>query len=166
MNGGDLYLQIATWSQVVSAIFFIGVMVYIWMRFLQPMVLAGQERSNEAIAEAERHRDQAKAALEALKGEIEGAHRDAELIRARAERQADGERAAMLAETEQEGGRAVRNAEGELARARDAARVRLRGEILKRALERARDQAEQRIDTAANGRIVERFLATLEQAPR
>lgn len=163
MNG-DLYVQIAIWSQVASAIFFVAVMAYIWTRFLQPMVLAAQERSNAQILEAERHRDEAKEALDALRGEIESARRDAQLIRGRAEHHAERERDATLAAVREEGERSLRNAEGELARARDAARTRLRAEIAYGALAAARDEAQRRVDAAANARLIEHFLRTLERA--
>lgn len=166
MNHGGLYVQVAIWSQVASAGLFIAFIVYLWMRVLQPMVLAAQERSNEQIARAERHRDEAKAALDALKGEIEAAAHDAELIRARAQRHAERERNALVAETHLEGQRTVHNAEGELERLRDSARLRLRGEIVARALSVARGEAQRRIDGAANARIVEHFLASLEHVRR
>lgn len=164
MTSGGLYVQIAIWSQVVSAIFFIAAMVYIWTRYLQPMVLAAQEHSNAQVREAERHRDEAKAALDALVGEIEGARHDARLIRERADRHAERERETTLASVKEEGERALRNAQGELQRAREAARVRLRTEIVHRALVAARDEGQRRIDAAANARIIEHFLASLERA--
>ena len=37
-----------------------------WFRWLLPVFMAAQERSNKQIAEAERHRDEVKAALETL----------------------------------------------------------------------------------------------------
>lgn len=160
------YVQVAVWSQVVSAIFFIAVMVYIWQRFLLPMVFAAQEHSNRQIAEAARHRDEAKAALDALKGEIEGARHDAGLIRERAEAHAQRERQATLAETEESGERLVRNAEGELARARDAARVRFRGELVRKALATARAEAQRTIDDLANARLIDSFVDVLERATR
>jgi hypothetical protein len=77
VSQAQLYVQIAVWSQVVSSIVFIAVLVYMWFRFLLPVFLAAQERSNAQIAEAERHRDEVKAALQALNEEIEIARRDA-----------------------------------------------------------------------------------------
>jgi F0F1-type ATP synthase membrane subunit b/b' len=163
---GNFYVQVAIWSQVVSAVFFIACLVLLWVRVLQPMVLAAQDRSNRQIAEAERHRDEAKASLDALKGEIESANRDAELIRERAQRQGERERHAALAEANVEGQRALRNAEGELERARESARTRLRAKIAGRALDVARDEAQRRIDTAINAKIVARFLTSLESASK
>ncbi len=160
----QFYVQVAIWSQVASTVLFLAALVYIWIRWLQPTVLAAQERSNQQIAEAEHRRDVAREALQALREEIEGAKADAELIRARAETQADVERRALLEETREAGERGLRNARGELARAREAARTRLREEMLARALQEARSEAQRRIDKARNEKIVDRFLVTLERA--
>ena len=61
MSDSRLYLEIAIWSQVVSSIVFIGALVFMWFRWLLPLFMAAQARSNRQIAEAERHRDEAKA---------------------------------------------------------------------------------------------------------
>ncbi len=163
MSQDRLYLDIATWSQVASAVFFVAALVYIWLRWLQPMVLAAQERSNRQIAEAERHRGEAEAALVALREEIAGAQRDAELIRGRAGTFAEHERQAALAQAADAGERALRNARAELDRARAAARQRLRLELANKALAIARSDAERRIDARANAQLVDSFLATLER---
>ncbi len=103
MSQDQLYLQIAVWSQVVSSVVFLAAAVYMWFRFLLPVFLAAQDRSNAQIAEAERHRDEVKAALQALQEEIESAQRDAGLIEQRAGEHAEHERLAML--RRREGGR-------------------------------------------------------------
>ena len=156
------YEQIAVWSQVISAILFIVVMVWVWGKFIQPAVLAAQENHNKQLAESERHRDEAKASLEALRGEISGAQRDAELIRQRATEQAGREKDATIAEARETGERSVRNAGGELERARYAARDRLRIELLERALHAARTKAAQRVDASVNAKLVNSFVSSIE----
>jgi len=64
------YQSIAQWSQVASSVLFLGVLVWLWIRYIQPAVLAAQAAQNARIAEAERHRDEAKAALDGLQREI------------------------------------------------------------------------------------------------
>ena len=64
MSEAQLYIQIAVWSQVASSIVFIAVLVYMWFRLIMPVLMAAQERSNRQIAEAERHRDEVKGALD------------------------------------------------------------------------------------------------------
>lgn len=166
MNGAQLYLQIAIWSQVVSSIVFIGVLVYMWFRWLLPVFLAAQERSNRQIAEAERHRDEVKAALETLHAAIATAQHDAQLIVTRAGDHAEHERQAVVAEATDAGQRALRDAERELDRARAAARQRLRDELLDRALRMARDEAKRRLDANANARLIDSFVGSLQEVAR
>ena len=161
MNQTQLYLDIAIWSQAISSVVFIGALVYMWFRWLMPVFLAAQERSNRQIAEAERHRDEVKGALEALREEIGTARHDAELIEQRAADQAEHERQAALAEATDAGERALHNAQGELNRARVAAQARLRDELLEQALRLARDDAAKRINAAVSGRLIDRFIAGL-----
>ena len=157
------YDEIAKWSNVASALLFMAVIVYLWIRFVQPAVVAAQAKSNGLIEEAERHRDEAKASIDVLQRELEGAQRDAGLIRERAREQAQREADAIVADAKASGERAVHNAQGELDRARAAARVRLRAELAGKALDLARGQAQERIDGAVNERLVQGFVASLER---
>jgi F0F1-type ATP synthase membrane subunit b/b' len=166
MSDAQLYLHIALWSQIVSSIVFIGLLVYMWNRWVMPVVLAAQDRSNRQIAEAERHRDEVKGALAALRQEIETAQHDAQLIEGRASRRAEHERELLLKEATEAGERAVADAGRELERARAAARNRLRDEILERALQAARADASRRVGPALDARFVDRLTAELEQVGR
>jgi F0F1-type ATP synthase membrane subunit b/b' len=157
----QLYVEIATWSQVVSSIVFIAVLVWMWFKWLLPVFLKAQEQSNRQIAEAERHRDEVKAALDALHSEITTAEHDADLIKQRAADQAEHERQAALDEANGAGNRALRNAGGELERARAAAAHRLRDEVLDKALRLARTEAAQRVDAALNAKLIDRFISGL-----
>ncbi len=166
MNEAKLYLEIAVWSQVVSSIVFIGVLVYMWFKVLLPVFLAAQARSNAQIAEAERHRDEVKGALEMLRQEIATAHRDADLIERRVIERVEHEREAMREETTEAGERALADAGRELERARAAARALLRDELVEGALKRAREEAALRVDAAADARLVDAFAGSLEAASR
>jgi F0F1-type ATP synthase membrane subunit b/b' len=163
MNDERLYLEISIWSQVVSSILFIGALVFIWNKWILPVVMAAQARSNAQIAESERHRDEAKGALGALREEIDSARRDAELIEQRAELHGQRERETILKDATETGERALRDAGGELERARAAAGLRLRDELLEHALKIARYDAAQRVGPALDSRLVERFVGSLEE---
>ena len=160
------YEQLAKWSDIVSALLFLGVMVWLWMKYIAPAVLAAQANQNRQLAEAERHRDEAKAALDLLRQEIEGAKHDAQLISQRAADQAKHESETTIAEANEAGERVLRNARGELDRARAAAREQLREELAAKALDLARTQAESRVDGGVNARLVDRFVASLEHGAR
>jgi F-type H+-transporting ATPase subunit b len=157
------YEAIAKWSDIVSALLFLGVLAYLWFKYIQPAVLAAQDKSNELIKIAERHRDEAKAAIDALNRELEGTHRDAGLIRERAKGQAQREAEAILAEAKVAGERALHNAQGAPGRARAAARQQLRDELAEQALDLARSQAQQRVDGALNVKLVQAFMTSLER---
>lgn len=156
------YEQIAKWSDIVSAILFLAVLVWLWMKYIAPAVLGAQANQNRLLAEAERHRDDAKAALDLLGQEIEGAKRDARLIAERASNQAQHESGVTITEANEAGERMLRNAQGELERARAAAREQLREELAAKALDLARSEAQTRVDGGLNARLVDRFVASLE----
>jgi F0F1-type ATP synthase membrane subunit b/b' len=163
MSQNSIYVQIAIWSQVASSVLFLCVLAWLWFKFLQPAILAAQERYNKQVAEAERHRDEAKATLDLLQNEIDGAGRDAEAIKARADAQAVREHDAVVAETREAGERALRDAQAEFARTLAAARERLREELLGKALATARQEATRRVDASVNARLVDGFVGSLER---
>ena len=166
MSSGDFYVEAAAWSQVVASVLFIAVLVWLWIKFIAPALMTAQANANKLIAEAERHRDEAKATLDLLKNETNGATHDAELIKERAGAQAQREFDAAIAETKDAGERALANAQGEFDRAVNAARDQLRDEILNKALDRARTEAVRRVDAATNARLVDSFVGSLEGAGR
>ena len=156
------YQAIAEWSQVVSALLFMVALVIIWVKFLQPAVLAAQAAQNARILEAERHRDEAKAALEGLHADIDAAQRDAEAMKVRVGSQIASEREAALREAREAGERALKDAQGELNRSRTAAAAQLRDELIEKALARAKENAERRVDDAAERKLVGSFVRSLE----
>jgi F-type H+-transporting ATPase subunit b len=159
------YEKIALLSQVISAVLFIAAMVFIWVKYIQPAVLVAEDAHNLQIAQAERHRDEAKATLDSLQGEISSAQSDASAIKQRAAAQAQREHEAVIAETRATGERAVRNAQSELDRSRVAARTQLRAELLEKALGVARTDAAVRVDEGVNARLVDAFVNHLERVP-
>jgi F-type H+-transporting ATPase subunit b len=166
VSDSQLYLLIAVWSQIVSSIVFIALLIYMWIRWIMPVVLSAQERSNRQIAEAERHRDEVKGALEALRQQIATANHDAELIAERASTRGEHERELLVKEATEAGERVLADAGRELERARAAARLQLRHEILQRALGLAREDAARRVGPNLDARFVDRFTGDLEHAAR
>jgi F0F1-type ATP synthase membrane subunit b/b' len=157
------YQHISDWSQIIAAVLFLGVLVWLWFKYIQPAILAAQDRHNKQIAEAERHRDEAKAALDLLHGEIDTAGHDAHLIVERADEQAQRETVTTMEQTREAGERSLRNAGLEFDRAMAAATERLRDELAGKALDRARDLAAARVDASENAALVDRFIASLER---
>ena len=157
------YEAIAVWSQVVSSVLFIGVLIWLFQRFLLPVVMSAQRAKNDEIATAERRRDEAKAKAEALHAEIRAAESDAHAIAERTAIQATRERGEALEEAKEAGERLLVTAGGELARRRLEARDALRAEMLEKALGVAQTKARARVDARVDGKLVERLAATLDR---
>jgi F0F1-type ATP synthase membrane subunit b/b' len=158
---GGLYEQIALWSQVLGSIAFIVVVLYLFRRFVAPAVVASQARKNAELIEAEQRRDAAKGDVGVAQRELEAAQHEVAAILERAGVDGKRERERLIAEATSEGERLVRNAQGELARGREAARVALRDELLEKALTVARESAPRRIDAGKDYELVEAVLASI-----
>ncbi len=156
------YDALATWSQVVGSIAFIIVLVWLFVRFVVPAVAASQERKNAELAEAERRRDAAGETVEAARREVETASGEAAAILQRVDGDVVRERELILREARDDGERVVRNAEGELGRARMAARDRVRAELVAQALRIAREAAAG-VGSADNDRIVAGIVNQIER---
>jgi F0F1-type ATP synthase membrane subunit b/b' len=153
--------QLAMWSQIVGAVVFLIVAVLIWRKYIAPGVKAYQAAKNAELAEAEARRDRIRADAAAAHAEIDAADADAGMIRERAASAAEHERVKTLEEAAAEAARIVRNAEGELERARLAARDRLRIEFIEKALAKARAEAPQRVGDGIDKKLVEETIADL-----
>jgi F-type H+-transporting ATPase subunit b len=155
MQGNNaFFVQVALWSQVAGAVVFLVVLILLFRKYLIPAVDANEKARNAQIAEAEARRTRMQTEASKARGEIEAADRDAAEIRNRVARATEHDRAHALDEANAEGERLVRNAEGELERARIAARDRLRIELIEKALAKARAQASGRVSDAVNTALV------------
>jgi F0F1-type ATP synthase membrane subunit b/b' len=158
----QFYESLAVWSQVVASVLFLVALVAAWIKWIAPAVLAGQARKNAELLESERRRDEAKAGAERAQAEIAAADADALAIRERAEADARRLHDKIVADGLAEGARLMHNAEGELERARVAARDRLRTDLLEKAMEIARRSASA-LDSATNERLVGDAVRTAER---
>jgi F0F1-type ATP synthase membrane subunit b/b' len=153
--------QLAMWSQIAGAAVFLIVAVLIWNKYIAPGVKAYQAAKNAELAEAEARRERMRAECAEAHAAIEGADADAQMIRERAASAAEHERAKTLEEAQAEAERIVRNAEGELERARLAARDRLRIEFIEKALAKARAEAPQRVGDSVDKQLVNETVGDL-----
>jgi F-type H+-transporting ATPase subunit b len=160
------YQQIALWSQVVAAIVFAAIVVWGFRKFIVPAIAAATAAKNEEIAQNERRRDDAKRQVALAQAEVVEADRDASSIRERIAHDAEREAQTVVAEAKVEAERLIRNANGELARSRVAARDNFRIELIEKALNAARHEAKSRIDAGADAKLVERFIDELEREVR
>jgi F0F1-type ATP synthase membrane subunit b/b' len=155
------YDLIAQWSEIIGGIAFVIVAVWLFRKFALPAVRSGEIARNADLVNAEQRRDDLRAEVEAATAERDTALRDAQAIAVRA--QADAQRLAdaIVADARREGTRLVQNAEGELERARIAARDQLRIEFIEKALLRAREIAGTRVTEAIDTRLVEKTVDDL-----
>lgn len=157
------YEAIAIWSRIIGTVVVLALLWYVFVRFIAPAIARAQDAKNEEIARAEQRRDAAKAEIAAAEAEVAQAEHDAHAIGERAEAEARREREQALAQLRDAGERAVRNAEGELGRARESARAALRIELVEKALDAARRDAEKRVDPAFNTALIGTFVTHLEK---
>lgn len=156
------YVSLAEWSQVAASVLFIVILVFVWVRFLNPGIIRSQERKNAELAEAERRRDEAKADIQTARREVGATDAEIRAITARAEADAIHVHERLLAAATAEGGRSVGNAERELERGRLAARERLRAELVAKALDIARAAATY-INDGTNRRLIEEAVGAVDR---
>jgi F0F1-type ATP synthase membrane subunit b/b' len=152
---------LAQWSQIAGAAIFVVVTIAVWRRWIAPAIQNYQEAKNADLAAAEARRDRMRSEADEARADAAQAEAEARTIGERAKSDADAERKRILAEAQEESERLVRNANGEIARARMAARDRLRIEFIEKALIRARSQAADTLDDAANESLIEETVDTL-----
>jgi F0F1-type ATP synthase membrane subunit b/b' len=148
-------------SQIVGAVVFIIAAIVIWNKYIAPGVQAYQAAKNAELAESESRRERRRADVSAARTEVETADAAARMIRERVEAAAGRDRAKAIEDAKHEAERIVHNAEGELERARLAARDRLRVEFIEKALAKARAEAPSRIDDGINAELVETTVTDL-----
>ncbi len=161
----EFYEGLATWSQVVAAIAFIAVLVWIWRRFLGPGIAKSEARKNAERLDSMRRRDLAKSEIDTARAELERAESDATTIVARAETEAVRQRDRILRDAGAESERVEVNANGELERGLAAAREQLRADILAKAVRIARDAAS-KVDAETDRRLVSDAIEAAEDGGR
>ncbi len=162
MTVDPFYESLARWSQILGALAFVAVLVYLFRKFLAPAVTAAETAKNAEIEDMERRRAVAQADLETARRETADTASRAASIRQRGDHDAASERERILAEAHADGERSLVNAEGELVRGRASANERLRLRILERALDIAREGAAKRVDAATNDRIIASVIDSIE----
>lgn len=158
--------QLAQWSQIAGAVVFIVAIVWIWNKFIAPGVKAYQAAKNAELADALARLDHIRADLAAARAEVERADEDCREILSRVDLVVHRERTKAIDEANADAERIVRNAQGELDRARLAARDRLRIEFIEKALAKARTEAPARVSDATNRQLVNATVDDLVRGKR
>ena len=158
--------MLAIWSQIAGAIVFLVLLVWLFNKYMAPAIATYTANKNAEIREQEQRRERMRADVGDAQAELTRADEDVREIRARQDVAQKREREAAVAAARGEAERIVRNAEGELERARLAARDKLRIELIEKALQKARAEAQQRIDDATNVKLVEATVDDLARGNR
>jgi F0F1-type ATP synthase membrane subunit b/b' len=155
------YVNLAQYSEVVGGFAFVVAAVVLFRKFVLPAVRAGEIARNADLVNAERRRDVLREEVVEARAEVEAADRDAQAIAARAESDARHERETIVSDARREGLRLLQNAQGELERARIAARDKLRIAFIERALNRARVLAAEQLSDDGDARLVHKTVDDL-----
>jgi F0F1-type ATP synthase membrane subunit b/b' len=158
------YEAVALWSQVIASVLFVIVVVWVWMAFIRPAVIAAEAKKNADLLEGERKRNEAREEVSNAQRRLESATSEIAGVRERAQNDARRERDRILADARIEGERLVHNANGELARGRAAGREQYRDALLRDALELTFERAKNAIDEKSNFEIVRRVLDAVDSS--
>jgi F-type H+-transporting ATPase subunit b len=154
-----------------------GLMVWTWVvfialffllrRYAWPAILRATEERERKIAlqleEAERLNTEARSSLEEHQRLLSGARHEAHQLLQDAKSAAEKEREVLLTRTREEQEHVLERAKQEIAAERDRAMADLRREAVDLSLAAASKLIETKLDDAADRRLVERYLASLEE---
>jgi len=156
VNGG-----LMIWTLVVFVLLFLVLRRFAWPALLGA-VEAREKRLEAQIAEAERNRVESARLLEEHKKLLADSRTQASAMLAEARVAAEKERALALEKTRQEQDELLDRARREIAAERDRAVVELRREAVDLSLAAASKLIGERLNSEADRKLVERYLATLE----
>jgi F-type H+-transporting ATPase subunit b len=160
VNGGLMF-----WTLLI----FIALMFILSKYAFGPITAAVEERERaleEAILAAKRDREEASAMLEQQRQQIEAARNDAQRLIADGRVSGEKLRAEMLEETRQQQQELLDRARREIGAERDRAIQQLRAEAVDLAIAGASRVIEKDLDDSSNRQLVEKFLVSLDKAPR
>ena len=167
-EGGDLLTPsggLMFWTLLIFI-----VLLFVLSKFAFGPITAAVERREraleEAIAAAQRDREEAARLLAEHKAQIEGARNEAQRLIADARTAGEQVKAHMLEETKAQQADLLARARADIDRERDRAIAELRREAVDLALAGATKVIERNLDTTANRQLVESFLASIKPAPQ
>jgi F-type H+-transporting ATPase subunit b len=160
----SLQVNLMFWTLVIFLILF-----YLLRRFAFPPIFkaveAREKALEDAIAGAKRDRDEAAKLLEEHRRQIENARGEAQRFIAEGRQVAERMRADLLEQARREQQEMLERARREIEVERDRAIMDLRREAVDLAIAGASKVVEQNLDSAANRRLVESFLASVSTIP-
>jgi F-type H+-transporting ATPase subunit b len=156
VNGG-----LVIWTLVVFALLLALLRRFAWPTLLQA-VRDRERRLEQQLADAERNRTESAALLEQQKKLLQDAKAEAQEIVKRAQGAGEKEREALLGRARAEYESLLERAQKEIGEERDKAVQALRREAVDLSIAAASKLIDSQLDSAANRRLVQEYLATLE----
>ena len=159
----SLQVNLMFWTLVIFIILFLILRRYAF----PPIFKAVEDRERaleEAMAAARRDREEAARLLEEHRRQIENARSEAQRYIADGRQTAEKMRADLLEQARREQQEILERARREIESERDRAIAELRREAVDLAIAGASKVVEQNLDSAANRRLVESFLASVGPA--
>jgi F-type H+-transporting ATPase subunit b len=142
------------------------VLLFVLSKFaFKPIVAAVEQREQaleDAIAQANRDRDEAAKVLAEQRAQLEGARGEAQRYIAEGRAAAEKMKAELLEQTRQQQQELLERARRDIDAERDRAIADLRREAVDLALAGASKVIERNLDEASNRQLVENFLSTLD----
>jgi F-type H+-transporting ATPase subunit b len=161
--GGPFALEpgLMFWTWVVFLVLLFALRKYAW----PPIVRLTEERERkiaEQLADAERLSNEAQATLEEHRKLVAGAREEAHGLINEAKGLAEKERQNLIAKAHEEQERILERARREIEQERDRALTELRREAVELSLAAASRLIEQQLDREGDRKIVESYLASVE----
>jgi F-type H+-transporting ATPase subunit b len=158
----DINTGVIFWTLIVF-----GLLLLLLWRFAWPAILKTVEererRIQRQLEETERNRVESARLLEEHQRLIAGGRAEAQELIAKAKQVAEKEREALLARTRQEQEELLARARREIDDEKQKALLALRKEAVDLAMAAAAKLIEVKLDSEANRRLVEEYLASLER---
>lgn len=158
----DINTGVIFWTLVIF-----GLLLFLLGRYAWPAILKTVEerekRIQQQLEEAEKNRADSARLLEEHKRLLAGGRSEAQDLIAKAKQVAEKEREGLLARARQEQEELLARARKEIEDEKQKAVLALRREAVDLALAAAAKLVEQQFDSAANRRLVDEYLASLEQ---
>jgi F-type H+-transporting ATPase subunit b len=162
------YPILPEWGELIFGLVTFAILYYIVARYVYPRLeqIYGERTAaiEGGIAKAEQAQAEAAAALEEYQRELQNARAEAGRIREEARAEAAQIGAELRQRAQEDAARITAGAQQQIEAERQQAMVQLRGEVGRLAVELAsRVVQESLVDDARAQRVVDRFLAELEQ---
>ena len=148
-------------ANLINLAIIVGVLVYFGKGFLGSKLKERRDEIEQAIAEAESRQKKASASLAEQQQKLQLAKKEAERILAEANKNAEAAREAVLAQSEKDIERMKAAAQQDLSSQQQRVMQELRQRVATLAIEKAKQQLPNRLDSEAQAKLIDQSIAQL-----